>query len=220
MSLNPELIPVKKDKETIRRDVLNNVVKMIYNRELIDDKSIIKILEDIKKNSNDDIYKIKLIKNIKPDSDNKEYIKKFDGTQIIIKIIHQKVQGISKMPVIKDFLIQYQNNHKIFIFDGISDKAKSNLTDNLNVEVFNESFFMLNLVEHVDSPEFKLLTEEEEKEVMDSYILKKKEIKKILTTDPVVHYFNIKRGNIIKIIRPSEQSGKSVDYRIVAKGNI
>lgn len=218
MSLNPELLPVKKDKENIRRDVLTNITKMLYGRELIDDKSMTKLSEDIKKKSDDDVYKIKLTKNIKLDSDNKEYIKKFDGTEIVIKIIHQKIQGIAKMPIIKDFLTQYQNNHKIFIFDGISDKAKSNLMDNLNVEVFTESYFLLNIIEHVDSPEFKLLTEEEEKEVMDSYIFKKKEMKKILTTDPIVHYFNLKRGNIIRIIRPSEQSGNSVDYRIVAKG--
>lgn len=218
MSLNPELIPVKKDNETIRRDILTNIIKMLYNRKLIDDKSMTKLFEDIKKKSDDNVYKIKLTNNIKPYSDTKEYIKKFDGTQIVIKIIHQKIQGIAKMPIIKDFLTQYQNNHKIFIFDGISDKAKSNLMDNLNVEVFSESFFLLNIIDHVDSPEFKLLTEEEEKEVMDSYIFKKKEMKKILTTDPIVHYFNLKRGNIIRIIRPSEQSGKSVDYRIVAKG--
>ena len=43
-------------------------------------------------------------------------------------------------------------------------------------------------------------------------------MKKILTSDPIVFYFNLKRGNIIRIIRPSEQSGNSVDYRIVAKG--
>ena len=50
------------------------------------------------------------------------------------------------------------------------------------------------------------------------YILKKKEMMKVLTTDPLVTYFNLKRGDIIRIIRYSEQSGKNVAYRIVAKG--
>ena len=48
--------------------------------------------------------------------------------------------------------------------------------------------------------------------------LPKKELPKILTTDPIVAYFNLKRGQIIRIIRCSEQSGFSVIYRIVAKG--
>jgi DNA-directed RNA polymerase subunit H (RpoH/RPB5) len=41
---------------------------------------------------------------------------------------------------------------------------------------------------------------------------------KILTTDPVVSYFNLKRGDVLRIIRFSEQSGRSIAYRIVAKG--
>ena len=214
MSLNPELIPIEKDKETIRKNVLTNLIKMLNERGLIDNVS--KSVEDIKKHKDDDVYKINLKKNIKGEDDKD---KKFNGEQVIVKIIHQKIQGIAKVPIIKDFLTEYKNYHKIFIFDDISDKAKSNLTDIQNVEVFVEVFLMINLVEHVDSPRYELLTEAEEKEILDSYILKKKEMKKILTTDPVVSYFNLKRSNIIRIIRPSEQSGESIDYRIVAKGS-
>jgi DNA-directed RNA polymerase subunit H (RpoH/RPB5) len=123
------------------------------------------------------------------------------------------------MPNIKDFIAQYPNNHKIFIFDGISDKAKVNLTDMSNIEVFNESFLMINLVDHIDSPKYEVLSKDEGKEVLDSYILKKNEMMRILTTDPVVSYFNLKRGDIIRIIRCSEQSGKNIAYRIVAKGS-
>ena len=32
MSLNPELIPVKKDNETIRKDVLTNLIKMLNEK--------------------------------------------------------------------------------------------------------------------------------------------------------------------------------------------
>lgn len=218
MSLNPELIPVKKDNETIRREVLTNVVKMMNARGLILEKNIKKHFEDIKKINDDDTYIFKLDKEVKSDSQDKKYKEKFNGLQLCVKIIHQKIQGITKMPIIKDFVTQYTTSHKIFIFDGISDKAKTSLTDIPNTEVFEEAFLMLNIIEHIDSPRYELLTEDEEKEVMDSYILKKKEMKKILTSDPIVFYFNLKRGNIIRIIRPSEQSGNSVDYRIVAKG--
>ena len=49
-------------------------------------------------------------------------------------------------------------------------------------------------------------------------MLQKKEIPKILTSDPVVSYFNLKRGQVIRIIRSSEQSCFAVAYRIVIKG--
>lgn len=218
MSLNPELIPVRVDPEGIRRKILTNLIKMLYSRNLILEKNLNKHFEYIKKINDDDIYIFKLDNEIKSDSQDKKYKEKFNGLQVAVKIIHQKIQGITKMPIIKDFITQNMSSHKIFIFDGISEKAKTNLTDLPNIEVFKESFLMLNIIEHIDSPGYELLTEDEEKEVMDSYILKKKEMKKILTSDPIVFYFNLKRGNIIRIIRPSEQSGNSVDYRIVAKG--
>ena len=218
MSLNPALIPVKKDLETIRKTVLTNLVKMFVERNYIK-KSLDKNLSNIEKNKDDDIYTITLDQNIKPNNDDKVYKEKFDGSIVVIKIIHQKVQGIAKIPAVKEFINSYKYNHKIFIFDSISDKAKLSLTDLPNTEAFNETFLMINLIDYIDSPKYEVLTEEETKEMLESYILKKKEMMKILTTDPVVDYFNIKRGDIIRIIRPSEQSGKSIAYRIVAKGS-
>jgi DNA-directed RNA polymerase subunit H (RpoH/RPB5) len=218
MSLNPELIPVRVDPEGIRRRVLTNLIKMLHSRNLILEKNLNKHYEDIKKINDDDTYIFKVDNEIKSDLQDKKYKDKFNGLQVTVKIIHQKILGITKMPIIKDFITQNMSYHKIFIFDGISEKAKTNLTDLPNIEVFEEPFLMLNIIDHIDSPRYELLTEDQEKEVMDSYLLKKKEMKKILTSDPIVFYFNLKRGNIIRIIRPSEQSGNSIDYRIVAKG--
>ena len=100
MSLNSELIPIEKDKETIRKDVLTNIIKMLYARGLIN--NVQKSIDDIKKPRDDDVYKINLDKNIKPDSDSKDYIKNFNNKQVVVKIIHQKIQGIVKVPIIKD----------------------------------------------------------------------------------------------------------------------
>jgi DNA-directed RNA polymerase subunit H (RpoH/RPB5) len=216
MSLNPALIPVRKDVETIRKTVMTNLVKMIAERGYIN-KSLDKNLKNIEKIKDDDIYSINLDKNIKPTNTDKAYTDKFDGSVVMVKIIHQKIQGIAKIPSVKDFLNTYKNYHKIFVFDSISDKAKSSVCDIPNTEAFNETFLMINLVEYIDSPKYEVLSEEESKELLETYILKKKDMMKILTTDPVVEYFNLKRGDIIRIIRPSEQSGKSIAYRIVAK---
>ena len=218
MSLNPELIPIKKDAETIRKNVLTNLIKIFVERKNIK-KSFDKNILNIEKIRDDDVYTITLDNEIICKNDDDEYKKKFNGNNIMVKIIHQKVQGIAKIPAIKEFLNTYKYNHKIFIFDSISEKAKSSLCENPQTEVFNESFLMINLVDHVDSPKYEILTEDEIKEVMESYILKKKEIPKILTSDPIVEYFNLKRGDIIRVIRPSEQSGKNIIYRIVAKSS-
>jgi len=217
MSLNPELIPIKKDADVIRKTVLTNLIKIFIARQHID-KSIEKNMQNILKIRDDDSYTITLDNPIKCKSDDDDYKKKFDGSIIMVKIIHQKVQGIAKIPSVKEYLTSYKYNHKIFIFDSISDKAKSLLTDNTHTEVFNEPFLMINILDHIDSPKYEILNDDEIKEVLESYIIKKRDIPKILTTDPIVDYFNLKRGDIIRVIRPSEQSGKSIAYRIVAKG--
>lgn len=218
MALNPHLIPVRKDPEIIRNEVLTNFSKMFAERGYINKSNIKRAQQDFAKVSDNDVYIIKLDKAIIPDSTSEDYIKKFKSDIVAIKIIHQKILGIAKVPAVKEFLDEYNNCHKVFIFESISDKAKMSLTSIPNTEVFTEGFLMINLVEHIDSPKYEVLSEDEIKEVLESYLVKRKELPKILTTDPVVSYFNLKRGQIIRVIRCSEQSGYAIIYRIVAKG--
>ena len=217
-SINPELIPIRKDSEMVRKEILTNLLKMFIERGLILKDNLDRNIKKIEKPSDTESYEFTLDKEILPDSTDEKYKQKFDGKTLRVKIIHQKILGIAKSPLIKEFLDSNTSNHKVFIFDGISDKAKSTLMSIPNTEVFVEPFLMINIVEHIDSPRYELLTEEESKQVLETYIVKKKELPKILTTDPIVSYFNLKRGQIIRIIRCSEQSGFSVIYRIVAKG--
>lgn len=211
-----QLIPVRKDSEIIRLEVLSNLIKMFSERGYINRDNIKSNINKIKKPESTDIYIINLDNEIKPEGTNTT--KNFNGKNIAVRIVHQKITGITKIPVIKEFIDNFPLQHKIFIFTSISEKAKSTLMSIPNMEVFVESFLMINLVEHIDSPRYEVLSDEEIKELQESYMLQKKEIPKILSTDPVVTYFNLKRGQVIRIIRASEQSGLAVAYRIVIKG--
>ena len=216
MSVDPQLIPVRKDPEIIRKEVLTNCVKMFAERGYINKETMTQHYKSFDKTSDNDIYLIKLDKPVSNDNTNNS---KFNGSQLAIKILHQKVMGVTKTPNITEFQDKYVNYHKVYIFDSISDKARLTLTSQPNTEVFTESFLMINLVEHIDSPKYEVLSDNDAKEVLESYLVKKKELPRILTTDPVVTYFNLKRGQVIRIIRCSEQSCLSIAYRIVAKGS-
>ena len=48
----------------------------------------------------------------------------------------------------------------------------------------------------------------------------KKSLPRIYINDPIVKYYNLKIGNIIRIIRPSGVSGKVVSYRLVVNGKM
>ena len=214
--INPQLIPVRKDPEMIRIEVLSNLIKMFSERGYINRENIKTNINKIKKPESTDIYVINLDKPMLPEGTNAN--KNFNGKTLAVRIVHQKIVGITKIPVIKEFLDNFPLQHKVFIFTDISDKAKTTLMNVPNTEVFIEPFLMINLVEHIDSPKYEVLSDKEIEELQQSYMLQKKEIPKILTSDPVVSYFNLKRGQVIRIIRSSEQSGFAVAYRIVIKG--
>ena len=49
---------------------------------------------------------------------------------------------------------------------------------------------------------------------------KKREMPRILDSDPVARYFGAKVGDILEIIRPSITTIEAVTYRIVVQGTL
>lgn len=229
MSANSIYLPVRKDSETVRKTVLTNVVKMLNNRKWIADENVEKYITKLIDSYNDEqIYKITVdvalskLPTYEPSDDDapKKQEKEFDDTIVMIKLLPQKVTSVAKSPIISEFLSNYKKNHKILIVDSISDKTKYQLVATKHTEVFKESFLMLDIMSHVCSPQFEVLSPNESTELLSSYHLTRKQMKRMLDTDPVSLYLFLKRKQIVRIIRNSELTGKAIDYRIVIhKGN-
>lgn len=220
MSVNPLLLPIKKDVLTIKKTVLTNLVKMIYNRKWISDldKNINRLLNKI---NDEDIYEIDLdisLKELKTyDPFETNHNEKFNDKKIIIKIYDQHINSISKSQVISDFLFDYQNYHKILIVKGYSDKIRQTLMKSKYIEIFSEPFLMVNLLEISGSPQYEILTQEEANLVLNEYLAKLTELGKMNDTDPASQYLFLKRKQVVRIIRNSEITGKSVYYRVVVR---
>ena len=75
----------------------------------------------------------------------------------------------------------------------------------------------INILEHVLVPEFRVLSEEEKKEVLEKFNITEDRLPKILDSDPVVKKIGAKPGNMLEIKRASEVALESVYYRIVVE---
>lgn len=101
---------------------------------------------------------------------------------------------------------------------GMTPSAKQALVDmapKYQLEQFLESELLVNVTEHVLVPEHLVLTPSEKAELLARYKLKDHQLPRMQIGDTIARYFGLKKGEVIKIIRPSVTSGRYVTYRIV-----
>lgn len=75
-----------------------------------------------------------------------------------------------------------------------------------------------NIFRHYLVPKFRLLSEEEAKQLEKKLKTKLEMLPHILASDPVAKHLNAKPGSVIEFIRESPTAGKAVYYRYVVKG--
>lgn len=212
--ISPQLLPVEKDTATRISTVLTNIVKMLTQRNLINaDRENEVIKKIISTTAEDQVYRIEL--------DNYESYYGQGNKILIIKIIGQKLTGVSKASGIYEFLNYNKLVPKILVVQAINSKVKKSIeNDYLNTEIFKEVELMIDLIKYIAIPQHILLTEEETKRVKSDYKVSKKKFPKILMDDPVARYYNVKPGMLFRIIRPSETAGQSPYYRLVVRGQV
>ncbi|KAH7718079.1 RPB-5 protein [Aphelenchoides avenae] len=106
----------------------------------------------------------------------------------------------------------------IVVQTGMTPSAKQAIVDmapKYTLEQFLESELMVNITEHELVPEHVVMTQDEKQELLSRYKLKDSQLPRIQISDPVARYFGLKRGQVVKIIRPSETAGRYITYRHV-----
>lgn len=204
-----KFVPLDKTDEQIRQIVLTNVIKMLVERKAFSNDDIDKITKRVLSISSDDhVYEIGSGVNR---ANNK--------VTYVCKIIPYALTAVAKSYGLTEFIEGNKSVHKIIIVKDINSKVLSHAltTGNDLVEVFLEKTLMIDLASHVLVPKHVILSNAEVTELLESYIVTKSNMPKILISDPIAKYYNMKVGDICKIIRASDKSGFVPYYRYVVK---
>ncbi len=66
-------------------------------------------------------------------------------------------------------------------------------------------------------PKHEKLSEKEVQRLLERYNISKKQLPKMLSSDPVAKALDLKPGDVVKITRKSRSAGESVYYRCVVE---
>lgn len=213
MSSNVQIYQIEKNAESVRKTILTNAIKMLTERQLLKPEDLEKNIEKILAVKSDDmIYSIDL------DPVNEEKAKEYTD-KFIIKLLLQKITSVNKTSIVADFLNTYNKNSKLIVVKDISKKANQLIKTNYpKTEIFLDVDLLMNIVDHHLVPKHDVLPESEASTFYEKFNCKKRNMPKLLTSDPIAKYYNMKLGDICRITRPSENSGYCTTYRLVIKG--
>lgn len=187
--------PAKKE-----RLVLKNCIKMLFNRNLIEAQQLNEVTEHAISDYDDITHACTV---------------KLKSETVRIKIVNEKISTVNKINGLSQFLETKQEDRRIIICEDIILRAFKEINEYPLTEVFWIQEFIIDPVNHFLTPKHVPLSTEEKEIFLKEYNIKPRDIPRIEKIDPIVRYYNLQVGDVVKIIRPSIASGESVAYRIV-----
>ena len=149
-----------------------------------------------------------------------DYIKAENSTEtLIVNFIKTKNALTDKnfniiITKIKNNFNLKETDKILFVLAFLEEKNVPNkyrALENETVQIFNINRLLFNIMKHTLSPIYIKLTSDEIEHLDTTWNLKN--IGKIFIDDPAARYFNMKIGDVFKIIRTSNNSYQYITYR-------
>ncbi|EJD49711.1 DNA-directed RNA polymerase I [Auricularia subglabra TFB-10046 SS5] len=138
--------------------------------------------------------------------------------QLFVFFCEDKNVSIKTMRKFLDVLQQKGIQRGIIVFSGTmtpsARKVITGMSQDYKLEEFAEADLIVNITQHILVPKHEVMTTEAKKALLERYRLKETQLPRIQLADPVARYYGLKRGQVVKITRPSETSGRYASYRI------
>jgi DNA-directed RNA polymerase I, II, and III subunit RPABC1 len=141
-----------------------------------------------------------------------------DENQLFVFFPEDEKVGVKPIKVYTDRMRAENVSNAIMVLrediTAFAKQAVQEMSDSFRIEHFKEAELLVDITNHQLVPEHQLLTPSEKQELLKRYRLKDSQLPRIQQNDPVARYYGMRRGQVVKIIRPSETAGRYVTYRI------
>jgi len=149
---------------------------------------------------------------------------KEDGNLIVKYITNAKVRASNISSLIYEMVeekLQPNDTLVLLVNDNVSSDSLTETINNFQkkqkkfIQIFNIESLMFNITQHILVPHHEIMNQTETANIMSKYNIQNLlQLPLILQSDPVAKFIGAKRGDIVKITKPSETAGEYVNYRL------